>query len=117
MQVRFGFLCWIFEELTKNASGSKADALALFASEPTAVGPTVGKWAFVPAADILLTVGEGIVGITLEGAFVIDSRKRKGDDIWASLNLPFSNVDPDVKRLVEDFGIDDPQGVRSLVMY
>ena len=28
---------------------------------------TARKWAFVPAADILLSVGEGMVGISFEG--------------------------------------------------
>lgn len=33
-------------------------------------GAAPAEWAFVPAADLLLVVGEGLVGISLEGAFV-----------------------------------------------
>lgn len=32
-------------------------------------GTPPAEWAFVPASDILLVVGEGLVGITVEGAF------------------------------------------------
>lgn len=48
--------------------------LSLFTAEPpapgTPEGETPNEWAFVPAADILLIVGESLVGITAEGVFV-----------------------------------------------
>lgn len=32
-------------------------------------GAAPAEWAYVPAADMLLTVGEGLVGVTIEGVF------------------------------------------------
>jgi len=51
-------------------------ALGLFRTESRGVadvtereGAAPAEWAFVPAADLLLLVGEGLVGITVEGVF------------------------------------------------
>jgi len=53
-------------------------SLELFAAEPGGradpakgidPGGHAAEWSFVPAADLLLVVGEGIVGITAEGVF------------------------------------------------
>eukprot|EP00434_Breviolum_minutum_P003712 symbB.v1.2.003267.t1/scaffold117.1/size318901/6 len=46
--------------------------LSLFTAEPPVApdgteAPLVDEWAFVPATDIFLVVGEGIVGVTAEG--------------------------------------------------
>lgn len=48
--------------------------LALFTAEPPglfdpAQGSEPAQWAFVPAADLLLAIGEGLVGNTAEGWF------------------------------------------------
>merc|ERR1712129_558753 len=52
-------------------------ALGLFRTEARGAadiaaqkGAAPAEWAFVPAADLFLIVGEGLVGITVEGAFV-----------------------------------------------
>ena len=48
-------------------------ALLHKAFQRTVVGPSIDdetKWAFVPATDLLLLVGEGLVGCTAEGCFV-----------------------------------------------
>lgn len=45
---------------------SKAEAAASRGLEP---GTPPGEWSFVPVSDLLLLVGEGIVGITAEGMF------------------------------------------------
>ncbi|CAJ1335651.1 unnamed protein product [Effrenium voratum] len=44
-------------------------------------GAAPAEWAFVPAADLLLLVGEGLVGVTVEGVFV----RAKG-------RLPFASA-------------------------
>merc|ERR1719433_176630 len=50
------------------AKAECAPYLALFAAEtPGVTGPGRGSWAFVPANDLLLVVGEGSVGFTSEG--------------------------------------------------
>jgi len=41
---------------------------------PAEEGPVPAGWAFAPAADLLLIVGEGLVGVTAEGVLV-DSRR------------------------------------------
>jgi len=48
--------------------------LGLFTAEPVrqsdgSIAPPTDQWSFVPAADLLLVVGEGIVGLTVEGVF------------------------------------------------
>ncbi|CAJ1357883.1 unnamed protein product [Effrenium voratum] len=53
--------------------------LSLFTAEPTVAPdgtevPAVDEWAFVPVGDILLVVGEGIVGITAEGLGAADAK-------------------------------------------
>jgi len=40
------------------------------ATPATREGSAPAEWAFVPAADVLLLVGEGLVGVTVEGVFV-----------------------------------------------
>eukprot|EP00929_Paragymnodinium_shiwhaense_P093638 TRINITY_DN53852_c0_g1_i1.p4 TRINITY_DN53852_c0_g1~~TRINITY_DN53852_c0_g1_i1.p4 ORF type:complete len:122 (-),score=15.61 TRINITY_DN53852_c0_g1_i1:69-434(-) len=52
-------------------------ALGLFRSEQRGVadvkaedGAAPADWAFVPAADLFLIVGQDIVGVTVEGVFV-----------------------------------------------
>merc|ERR1711865_355037 len=53
-----------------------------------------------------------------EGAFINDSRKRRAGGIWANVTLPnHARVDKDVKRLIDEFRIDDLQVVRSLAMH
>lgn len=69
--------------------------LVLFRAEPPPEGvpwPARGlppgppcEWAFAPAADLLLLVGEGLVGVTAEGVFT-DNRagheRRSFDTAW-----------------------------------
>lgn len=48
--------------------------LGLFTSDPVrqadgTIAPAADEWCFVPAADLLLTVGDAIVGVTVEGVF------------------------------------------------
>lgn len=65
-------------------------ALGLFKTESrgaadicTQKGAAPPEWAFVPAADILLIVGEGMIGITAEGVF------RDGE---SSQRMPFASA-------------------------
>jgi len=83
------------------------------------VPAVASKWAFVPAADILMTVGEGMVGVTFEGAYVMDTRKRSVNGVWASVTLPIGLkfVDMDIQALVKEFQINDGQAVQALVTH
>jgi len=110
----------LWEQVTQGASGDAKAALTLFGAEQAAAQTdgVAARWAFVPAADLLLTVGEGIVGVTFEGAYILDPRKQRAGGVWANVNLlPGTKVDPDVKRFVDDFGLEDPQVVGSLVRH
>ncbi|CAE7667608.1 kidins220, partial [Symbiodinium necroappetens] len=70
----------LWKDITEWAKGEGdcARHLNLFTAEPpanpdeTAEAPE--EWAFVPAADIFLVVGEGIVGITAEGLGAADAK-------------------------------------------
>jgi len=101
----------LWEDVAKQASGAGRDALSLFKCESTDI-----RWAFVPAADLLLTVGEGIVGVTFEGAYILDARKMRAGGVWVNLSLASgTRVYSEAKRLVDEFGIDDPQVVAKLL--
>lgn len=107
----------LWEDVVQGAQGDARSALSLFSADAVDGGERY-TWAFVPAADILLTVGEGIVGITYEGAYVLDPRKRRAGGIWASLSLtPGTAIDSEVRRLVDDFDINDPTVVGSLIAH
>ncbi|CAE8633344.1 unnamed protein product, partial [Polarella glacialis] len=76
--------------------GDSARALTLFTAEPTpnldgTEAPAVDEWAFVPAADLLLIVAEGVVGITAEGLGAADA--KPGHD-----RLPFADCMLDKKQ-------------------
>eukprot|EP00746_Dinoflagellata_sp_MGD_P068294 gnl/MRDRNA2_/MRDRNA2_28132_c0_seq1.p1 gnl/MRDRNA2_/MRDRNA2_28132_c0~~gnl/MRDRNA2_/MRDRNA2_28132_c0_seq1.p1 ORF type:complete len:1293 (-),score=205.04 gnl/MRDRNA2_/MRDRNA2_28132_c0_seq1:9-3779(-) len=55
-----------------------AIALQLFTEDGVAAKPgsKEAKWAFVPAADLLLAVGDGLVGITADGVFVCEVKNK-----------------------------------------
>jgi len=70
---------------TGAGSAAARRCLALFRTEARGAadvaarrGSAPAEWAFVPAADLLLIVGEGLVGSTLEGVFAdaLPSQKR-----------------------------------------
>lgn len=70
----------LWKDLAEWAKGD-GDAerhLNLFTAEATIVDgvevPPVDEWAFVPAADLLLVVGEGIVGISADGLGAADAK-------------------------------------------
>ncbi|CAE8582139.1 unnamed protein product [Polarella glacialis] len=77
------------------------------------------KWAFVPAADILLTLGEGMVGVTFEGAFVYDRRKKSINGVWACVTPPpgVVHIDFEVRAFVQEFQIDDPLAIEKLLAH
>eukprot|EP00401_Gymnodinium_catenatum_P031088 CAMPEP_0117622524 /NCGR_PEP_ID=MMETSP0784-20121206/88184_1 /TAXON_ID=39447 /ORGANISM="" /LENGTH=238 /DNA_ID=CAMNT_0005426463 /DNA_START=1 /DNA_END=714 /DNA_ORIENTATION=- len=76
------------------------------------------KWVFVPGADILLTIGEGMVGISYEGAYIIDPRKKRAGGVWVGVQLPPGVLlDPEVKALVDEFEIDDVRAVTTLIQH
>jgi len=57
--------------------------LQLFTAEPAAAdAAATDEWAFVPAADVLLIVGESLVGITAEGIFA-DNKPGHDRMSWA----------------------------------
>lgn len=60
--------------------------LQLLTSEPPAPGSAQApdEWGFVPAADVLLIVGEGIFGITAEG-LMADSKPGQDRMTWADV--------------------------------
>jgi len=65
------------EHVARTGGVEAQGALALFRGDVVSAGGTSEAeqpWCFVPAADLLLVVGEGIVGITAEGAFVATKR-------------------------------------------
>lgn len=67
-------------EWARGSEGDLARHLQLFTAEPApSPGPEAPpeEWAFVPAADMLLLVGEGVVGITAEGLF---AEKKPGHE-------------------------------------
>lgn len=77
------------------------DHLRLFSAEPVghpdgprdAVSSIFGaEWAFVPATDILLTVGEGIVGVTAEG-FMADSPPGFRCETFLEVIVRIGNMD------------------------
>jgi len=47
----------------------KTDSMATQAARSLEPGASPAVWAFIPASDLLLVVGEGLVGITGEGVF------------------------------------------------
>lgn len=65
-----GVCCRLWGEIAdyirRMGSPQAQEALGLFQAEQA--GGAV-QWAFVPAADVLLLVGDGLVGITAEGVF------------------------------------------------
>jgi len=84
---------------------SKSDAkdhLRLFSAEPVgqpdgpmdAVSSIFGdpEWAFVPATDMLLTVGEGIVGVTAEG-FMADGPQGFRCETFLEVIVRIGNMD------------------------
>lgn len=63
----------LWKDFAEWASSPEVDAkrqLALFAGGAELEGGSSADWAFVPASDLLLVLGEGIVGITAEGVFL-----------------------------------------------
>lgn len=46
-------------------------------------GAAPAEWAFVPGSDLLLLIGEGLIGLTVEGAF---AQKASGQ------RLPFASA-------------------------
>eukprot|EP00927_Polykrikos_kofoidii_P047604 TRINITY_DN41858_c0_g1_i1.p1 TRINITY_DN41858_c0_g1~~TRINITY_DN41858_c0_g1_i1.p1 ORF type:complete len:651 (+),score=136.23 TRINITY_DN41858_c0_g1_i1:215-2167(+) len=85
----------IWKDVTEWARTDLATAqhLELFTSEPTGrvyvargidMGDQPSQWAFVPAMDILLIVGEGIVGFTAEGIFA--------DNVIGHEKMPFAEA-------------------------
>lgn len=90
-------LCYVLwteaAEYVERVGGQEArEALALFRAEGGAVSEGPSQWAFVPGADVLLTVGEGLVGVTAEGVFLCEGQQQgpapglaPGSDLLATL--------------------------------
>jgi len=72
-------------EWARTPEGNAERHLQLFTAEPVAPSDgaaTADEWAFVPAADALLVVGENLVGITAEGIFA-DNKPGHDRMSWA----------------------------------
>merc|ERR1740121_45578 len=87
--------------------------------DPAVVAASSTRWAFVPAADILLAVGEGMIGATVEGIYVYDRRKKSIHGVWASVTPPpgVVHIDFEVRMLVQEFQIDDPTAIEKLLAH
>lgn len=80
--------------------------LQLFTSESTGqdslADSTADEWAFVPATDMLLTVGDSLVGITAEGMFVEKSADQKRLTFAVALRHAKAGERGGAKRAGED---------------
>eukprot|EP00927_Polykrikos_kofoidii_P043320 TRINITY_DN3737_c0_g1_i1.p1 TRINITY_DN3737_c0_g1~~TRINITY_DN3737_c0_g1_i1.p1 ORF type:complete len:785 (+),score=143.31 TRINITY_DN3737_c0_g1_i1:106-2355(+) len=101
------------------AQSDSASTLDLFRAETSdrcvrLVGPEA-EWAFVPSSDLLLIVGEGIVGMTCEGVMVHDSpgfRKETFLEVSDRLN---TKIAADVARAERKAaGIEEPSEVEEV---
>eukprot|EP00747_Dinoflagellata_sp_TGD_P060446 gnl/TRDRNA2_/TRDRNA2_152033_c0_seq1.p1 gnl/TRDRNA2_/TRDRNA2_152033_c0~~gnl/TRDRNA2_/TRDRNA2_152033_c0_seq1.p1 ORF type:complete len:644 (+),score=138.57 gnl/TRDRNA2_/TRDRNA2_152033_c0_seq1:48-1934(+) len=63
------------------ADAEAAHGLELFRAEPNprdlATDQSPAEWAFIPMSDLMLIIGEGLVGITSEGVFAKNRRGHK----------------------------------------
>lgn len=77
-----------FADPLEKGAGAEAEGarrcLALFRTESrgaadvaTQKGAAPAEWAFVPAADLLLIVGEGLIGVSLEGVFSMGRSNKR----------------------------------------
>lgn len=71
--------------------------LGLFTAEPVRqpdgdLAPPTDQWCFVPAVDLLLVVGDGIVGTTAEGAFADNPRFHEPVTYEEAVNPPVKKV-------------------------
>lgn len=70
---KMGAALWVDVVAWANETGAER-ALGLFSSEPVRgpdgnFMPAEDQWCYVPAVDLLLIVGDGVVGTTVEGMF------------------------------------------------
>eukprot|EP00913_Durusdinium_trenchii_P019630 g18454.t1 len=81
--------------------------LSLFTAEPPQApdgteAPQVDQWAFIPASDLLLVVGEGIVGISAEGFGAADAKpgheRMSFDEAMAGKKEKVKEVENDEKE-------------------
>lgn len=72
-----------FVEWARSPEGDAERHLKLFTAEQAA-DPTVDEWAFVPAGDLLLVVGENLMGITAEG-LLVDAKPGHERMTWAEV--------------------------------
>jgi len=78
-----------FAQFARSPEGDAERHVNLFTAEPPAPG-TEGaggppdEWAFVPAADMLLVVGENLLGITAEG-LLVDAKPGHERITWAEV--------------------------------
>lgn len=88
-------------------------------ADPAVVAASSARWAFLPAADILLAVGEGMIGATFEGLYVYDRRKKSIHGVWASVTPPpgVVHIDFEVRMLVQECQIDDPTAIEKLLAH
>jgi len=85
-------------------------------ADPSAIA---SKWAFIPAADILLSVGDGMVGTTFEGTYVHHKQKKSIHGVWAAVTPPpgVVHIDFEVRSLVQEFEINDPGAIEKLLTH
>jgi len=89
------------------------------ASNPPDINALGAKWAFVPTADVLLSVGDGMVGITYEGAYVHHKLKKSVNGVWSSVTPPpgVVHIDFEVRQIVYEFDLNDPGAIEKLLVH
>lgn len=87
--------------LFSSEASARMDAVAAASALPSA-GGAASAWDFVPAADLLLILGEGTVGITAEGYFADNDEGHKRQRFEDALRDPQADKRPEKNLDAED---------------